>query len=136
MDEHLCRGKRADDKEWMFGYFMQEPSGRTLISAYSTLAERWDWAEVDPSTTGRCTGLTDKNGMKIFEGDILRTKYGRLCYVSWFNGNATLRFDLKPICNLDNLLKKAPDKWDLWNKENLEVIGSIHDNPELLEEKS
>ena len=85
---------------------------------------------INPDTVGQYTGLTDKNGKKIFEGDILAFS-DRLVYVNWHdycgcwdcsylkavNGKATLHED------------RSPNKW----RYNAEVIGNIHDNPELLE---
>ena len=74
------------------------------------------------------TGLTDKNGKKIFDGDIVKTKNGRLCEVYWFKSPNMCGWDLKPIeCD-----SPAPDKCDLFSSQNLEVVGNIHDNPELL----
>lgn len=128
MHEILFRGKRLDNGEWEIGYFLN--AGTPFILPADKFLN--DIVSVDPATVGQCTGLTDKNGVKIFEGDILQTKYGRLCSVDWFESNSAQCFDLRPIDDAENLLKKAPDKWDLWCSENLEVIGNIHDNPELL----
>lgn len=79
--------------------------------------------EVLPETVGQYTGLTDKNGKKIFEGDIVKNEYGyiglivmKACsyYIEWQSGN------------FSNDLYVFADT--------LEVIGNIHDNPELLKE--
>lgn len=80
-------------------------------------------SEVIPETVGQYTGLTDKNGKKIFEGDIVKNEYGyiglivmKTCryYIEWQSGN------------FSNDLYVFADS--------LEVIGNIHDNPELLKE--
>lgn len=134
--EILFRGKRleigqfATEKvgKWVYGGYAKDCSGEYIYNTMS--AHRM--VKVDPSTVSQHTGLTDKNGVKIFEGDILQTKYGRLCSVRWFESNSVLCFDQKPINIAENILKKAPDEWDLWNEENIEVVGNIHDNPELL----
>lgn len=134
MREILFRGERLDNGDWVYGYYVG-PVGVTndpeICDANDITGGRYD---VDPATVGQYTGLTDKNGVKIFEGDIVRTKYGRLCIVVWFPPK--LCFDLEPICNSENLERKAPDKWDLWDENNLEVVVNINDNPELLEEES
>lgn len=138
--EIIFRGKRIDTGEWVYGWYCKESFGRwplkDCIIPAQQAEEGWiQHIKIDPDTVGQFTGMTDKNGVKIFEGDILRTKYGRLCVVEWFESNLFLCFDLKPISAAENLHKHAPDKFDLWYKENLEVISNIHDTPELLEAK-
>lgn len=89
--------------------------------------------ELWPETIGQFTGLTDKNGKKIFEGDIVKTKYGRLCIVVWFLSQEYNGWDLEPIRTFENCVRtKPPESIDLYKKDNLEVIGNIHDNPELM----
>lgn len=124
MREILFKAKRLDNGECVDGFYccigpvVQEK--HYIIPEY---ASAFYGVEVDPSTVCEWTGLTDKNGKKIFEGDIVKTKYGRLCvicfkYLPGFSG-----FDLEPV----ECVQKAPDGYDLLERENLEFIGSIHD---------
>lgn len=76
------------------------------------------------------TSLVDKTGRTIFDGDIVRTKYGRLCEVKWITSKEYCGWDLVPISSDST----APDKFDLWDNNNLEVIGTIYDNKKLLGE--
>ena len=120
MREILFKAKRWSDGKWVYGDLNQLQDS-TIIHWYNNGCRVAD--EVDPSTVCEYTGLTDRNGKKIFEGDIVKTKYGRLCvicfkYLPGFSG-----FDLKPV----ECVQKAPDGYDLWERENLEFIGSIHD---------
>lgn len=87
--------------------------------------------EVWPETVGQFTGLLDKNGRKIFEGDIVKTKYGRLCTVIWFSSPSENCWDLEIVNTVENLSTMCPDAGDLFEQKNLEVVGNIHDNPEL-----
>ena len=124
MREILFRAKRTDNGEWIFGDLWHNNSETMIIDQPATIEY-----DVIPETVGQYTGITDKNGKKIFEGDILSFS-DRLVYVNWHdycgcwdcsyiravNGKATLHED------------RGPNKW----RYNAEVVGNIHDNSELL----
>lgn len=114
MREILFRGKRTDDKKWVFGDL--EHNGNHVPKFV-------DGYTVDPETVGQFTGLTDKNGKKIFEGDICKDSLGIIFAVEWDNANG--RFLGFTIGDRSiSYVGKEPS---------VEVIGNIHDNPELLE---
>ena len=130
MREILFRGKRIDNGEWVEGYFGKYFDGDEEVSCIAlptkeTLAGSLCY-EVDPATVGQYTGLTGKNGKKIFEGDLItipRSKrQGLPAPVKWSNFDA--RFEISrrgfnPIC-LDG------------DDGIYEVIGNIYDSPELM----
>lgn len=87
---------------------------------------------IDPSTLCRFTGKFDKNDKPIYEHDIVKTKYGRLCMVEWFDSDSYCGFDLKPICTTDNLEKQPPSEYFLWFQGDIEVVGNIFENEDLL----
>ena len=126
--EILFRGKRVANGKWVKGFAFEQHSPtekeQWYIRSYET-----DY-NVDPNTVGQYTGKEDKNGVKIFKDDIIKTKYGRLCQVVWFYSNAYNGWDLRPIG--DVIHTRCPDEYDLWVSENLEVVGNIYDNPELI----
>ena len=132
MREILFKARRLDNGDWVEGYLVRHPSTVQIGDDYSPWYihvpptdpdDSGGVFNVDPSTVCQYTGLTDKNGKKIFKGDIVKTKYGRLCVVCFKNLPGFSGFDLEPV----ECVQKAPDGYDLWERENLEVIGSIHD---------
>ena len=126
MREILFRGKRLDNGELVFGDFRHIFHGeyRTHIEDNSNgLNNGVCGLEVDPSTVGQFTGLTDRNGVKIFEGDIVNYN-GEPGYVGFDKENAEfLIFFSKWTAGFDSI----------YCDRNAEVIGDIYDNPELLE---
>lgn len=131
-ERYLFRGKRKDNGEWAYGGLDTDwglkPEQRDrywIIQAY--LGE----ALVIPETIGQCTGLTDKNGKLIFEGDIVRTKhYGKV-----IENRNVADYDVFKVV-YTYAMYRAENKnraFNLVDGERYEVIGNIHDNPELLE---
>lgn len=130
MTEILFRGKRLDNGEWVEGnLFVSDTDGGTYILAGSRIVTI-EW-EVDPSTVGQYTGLKDKNGKRIFEGDVLKRYYDDLYaddavieHVVWFNNGwcandvTNMTYEAYSIFK-DDVLPYA------------EIIGNIHDNPEM-----
>ena len=132
MREILFRGKRIGNSEWVYGYYVPVCFGRFPCKP-AIVPESdgtWEPIEVKKETVGQYTGLTDKNGKKVFEGDIVR--YNDTIHKVIFctiNGSAFFGITM-------------PDRGEIWNFDGItcankmEVIGNIHDTPELLEGKS
>lgn len=133
MREILFRGKQKDNNEWIEGYLYITQRGQYEISRYSKSydCERYT-SVVIPSTIGQYTGLTDKNGKKIFEGDIIDTP-DRLVKVVWFAGNA--QFDLHFIRYKDDVTTTNFKGIHMRDLKEYEVIGNIYDNKEILDVK-
>lgn len=137
--EILFRGKRKDNGNWIEGYFVLLAINEGLKHAIYTGTDegRFILFEVIPDTVGQFTGLCDKNGNKIFEGDILTledTYNGDVqfsCGVFGIEWSAMKRHkNLRGFGARHNLLT-----FEDGVNEDLEIIGNIFDNPELLEEK-
>ena len=143
MREILFRGKRIDNGEWVEGYYYKAKYCRTddELCDYITVPHPKEYNEpsshyiVDPETVGQYTGLADKNGKRIFEGDII--KYKNTDGIK-FNGVALTTIG-KVVYNEKNASFAISGKdeigakyYDYFPIKNIEVIGNIHDNPELL----
>lgn len=119
MREILFRGKRIDSNEWIKGSLWNHLGVPKILSPANVIGY-----DVDFNTVEQYIGLTDKNGVKIFEGDILRYRNKENVKVIYQASEFVLVFKSQeyPQCGL---LTK-------YDSDNLEVIGNIHDNPELL----
>ena len=125
MREFLLRGKRTDNGEWIKGYLYITHIGAHEIGSYDAEIniERVTF-DVIPETVGQYTGLTDKNGKRIFEGDIVSlVKHDGLIYKVVY---VPCRYELVNSKGVNCFVL------DIYKSENIEVIGNIHDNPELL----
>lgn len=129
MREILFRGRTLDDLVWAEGSFVHSTEFRGkpcdnyfIVAKGSFEYDEYISVQVNPETVGQYTGLTDKNGKKIFEGDIV--KWYMNFVVVWQRCHYVLKKDVNNE-SLDYVLS-------CFSGNELEVIGNIHDNPELL----
>lgn len=128
MREILFRGKRTDNGEWVEGYYYKAKYCRTddKLCDYITIPymEQCNLPNshyiVNPETVGQCIGLKDKNGTKIFEGDIVLLKGYDEPYQVVFDESCFLVYSDSVRYAMDNFYDYE-----------IEVIGNIYDNPEL-----
>ena len=132
MREILFRGKRVDNGEWVYGYYCRccytDKEKDHIIPHYASVLYA---LEVIPETVGQYTGITDKNGTKIFEGDLVSTDIARPflivefrdgCFMFNCNDGDTDYYDIMlPILDESQTVYKYG-----------EVIGNIHDNYESI----
>lgn len=139
MREILFKAKWKDNGEWVEGYYQKryclsdnEESLIFHVDSYKV----WEYAEVDPKTLCQFTGLCDKNGKKIWENDILKTRDDQYAQVKFgFYGTAFARGD----CNQGFYAAFPEDSYyrhelGFWCKRTY-VRGNIFDNKELLQEE-
>nr|DAV14505.1 MAG TPA: YopX protein [Caudoviricetes sp.] len=129
MREILFRGKRTDNKKWVVDNSVLFFKNSTKI--YGAL-NGWREVEVISETIGQYTGLTDKNGTKIFEGDIVKV---RLLYSNGERATeiTTVVYDENNCCYSPMNWKESCQWCDYSTSiKEIEVIGNIYDNPELL----
>lgn len=145
------RGKRIDNGEWVYGSLsMIDTRSQKIGNAHGVMficevQNVWSgeddkkmcgyWIKVDPETVGQYTGLKDKNGKEIWEGDII--DYKRSGYVSG-NWQGLFRIEWHPhhpcwhavlVSSNDD---ECFDSWNLWPDIDYEVIGNVWENPELI----
>ena len=128
MREIKFRGKRLDNGEWLYGSLV-------ILNGRYFIFDDANRHEVDPTTVGEFTGLKDKNGKEIYEGDVIRSPLSedktRPHRIFYHTGNAAFMgalVDRKELCYL-----RLDQDWIY--KFEKEVIGNIHDNPELLKDE-
>ena len=129
MREILFRGQTAcGKKEWVYGGIWQTEENDKLTIIFQR--EPYEELPVYAETVGQYTGIRDKTGTRIFEGDIVKFGCDEDCDktgpIEWYEDTASFAIIYKEndIANFDWL-----------NGTDLEVIGNIHDNPELLDKE-
>lgn len=137
MREIIFRGKDTDTGKWLYGSLLIDKGVAKIgrrergHSSINQSYNYWVWYEVDPDTVGQYTVLKDKNGNKIFEEDIVRevVGYKRIGYIGWLQQECGFVIVWKES---DSRLGHRSRGGGYENDPSLEVIGNIHDNPELL----
>lgn len=125
MREILFRGKRVDNGEWVEGDFCHPSNICKESIGYDEQLKQsgipiWEDYNIRTETVGQYTGLTDKNGKKIFEGDIIKDRFDDIGQIEY-----------KPKY-VAFIIQGWETGFAFWVKKDIEVIGNIHDNPELL----
>ena len=117
MREIFFRGKKIDNDEWTYGFYFEHSIDGQKYSyiKYQTFDEGFVTNEVVADTVGQFTGLCDKNGKKIFEGDIVESPNGTQGFIEWQNAECAF-------------LVNIGDDWQTMDDCPYEVVGNIYDN--------
>jgi uncharacterized phage protein (TIGR01671 family) len=140
--EILFRGKRVDNGEWVSGSLVVDLKGLTSIIDYADhKGDAYSWHDVGPETVGQYTGMKDKNGMMIFEGDVVthHVEYGEgqirdkiKGFVYYVKGEYLIS-DMVYDMDGGRFQKLAKTVSEFMPEIfSCKIIGNIHDNPELL----
>lgn len=133
-NRYIFKGKRKDNGEWVEGFLSKSRGENKQLELCIDHEEKGVMCSsiVIPETVGQCTGLEDKNGKLIFEGDIIKTKkYGRDIGHSNVNNFDIFKVIYEPAVFR---LKNVRRGFNLvGNGNDFEVIGNVMDNSELLE---
>lgn len=142
MREIKFRGKRLGNGEWVCGHHAKDMNyvGTDQFEYIDCIIDRSKgpsegmWFEVDPKTIGQFTGLHDKNGKEIYEGDYLRCKkyiggnFVEHCYELGYVEYVHGAFGLHRKHGFYRPFKDWLEDYDI------EIIGNVHENPELVNE--
>ena len=130
--EILFRAKRVDNGDWVYGGFTLDAIGQPRITVKDSSGKGLEFIKVIPETVGQFTGLTDKNGTKIFEGDRYKTD-------SWPKVEYTVKFLGGSFCGgtdengydpLGFSIHQDSEAIELdYFASNIKITGTIHDNP-------
>ena len=140
MREHLYQGKRKDNGEWVQGDLIHRQIWASLLCIIRVSDDGFDnyeEYEVDPETVSEFTGLRDKNGKRIFEGDIINYEDGDPSDYEYHDGTimnvGEIIFCDGKFCFTNAVSVTMDDLLCENNMLDCEVIGNKWDNPELLE---
>lgn len=139
MREILFKAKRKDNSKWFEGYYQKRYDllgNEEHLIFHADSYKVWEYAEIDPKTLCQFTGLCDKNGNKIWENDILKTRddqYAQVKFGLYNPGSAIRAFNqgFYVVFSEESFLRK---ELGYWCKESY-VRGNVFDNPELLQEE-
>ena len=130
--EILFRGKRVDNGEWIDGWFLPGNERQSLhpcIFVYLPETQSFECFDIDIDTLGEYTGLTDRDGTRIFEGDIIGVVYNPN-----YGGVAKKRIGTFKVGFEDGcyVYEDGEGYFLFTESDEIVVIGNIYDNPELL----
>jgi len=135
MREILFKAKRKDDGKWVEGYYQKRYDllgNEEHLIFHADSYNVWEYVEIDPKTLCQFTGLYDKNGKRIWESDVVWLVYDgeeHIYQIVWDNSE----LDFKATNGEENY---GTNYEYLLCCDEIEVIGNIFDNPELLQEES
>lgn len=128
MREILFRGERLDNGEWKYGSYVYQYGCHEILLERCEGEYGFDHYSVDPATVGQYTGLKDKHGKRIFEGDIVTAYVYEAEYENEYLSNTPIKVTWCSGYFFPFYLNGC------WRSgvSDIEIIGNIHDNPELL----
>lgn len=124
MMDILFRGKRVDNGQWVEGSLVTESLEFSIIDYACRGSKTYTWNDVDSFSVGQYTGRLDFKKNKIFKDDIVIIENCGRHVVKWHEASCAFY--------MHNEYTGDMREFNRFKKESLEVLGNIHDNPELL----
>ena len=136
MNQYMCKAKRRDNGKWVYGYYVMKEDVVFKTKMHYILRQLEgdslvSWYQVDPNTLCHCTGIEDKNGVMVFENDIIEAWSEGLCARGAVKKRKDGLWVMYPAYQHGTMWGLCPNECF---KSTVEVIGNIFDNTELMEE--